>query len=171
MWETKGWLVREPMNEDEVRTLTDQARMMYNELEERRKADGDLMRKAYSKGGAAVGKKSFAFQTHYEELRRKNDQLVHMWRQGVSPTDKRILAEAAHVLIGYRKRHGKRSRMFLASTDASTFVPYAGECGTSRPITDEIEKRFGVECEWPKEVLQEAKQILGRKLLAQYSVK
>jgi hypothetical protein len=84
----------------------------------------------------------------YRESRRQIP-LKRPRRKPVGERDKKILAEAVYILERYRKREAV---MFLASTDCH-FSPVRG-VRTITTVTDEIEKRFGIVCDWPDKVLE-----------------
>jgi len=146
-------LLREPMDEQEVVRLTNEAHSMYNDLSRRVRTDYDIKGEAYRRAGGSTGMKQMMFQTHYEELCRQNYQLARLVRTPASPTDKRILAEAAHLADYYRRKEGRDFVMFIASCDSNNFSPANSPFGRSTPVTDEIYARFGVKCAWPREIV------------------
>jgi hypothetical protein len=145
-------LLREPLDESEVVRLTDAVYFMYREMTSHVRSDYDMKGEAYRRAGGSQAMKKTMFQTHYEELRKQNYQLERLVRTPASPTDKRILAECAHLAEYYAHKEGKGSVMYLASCDSNNFSPAHSEFGLSSTLTDEIFARFGVKCNWPKEI-------------------
>ena len=154
MRQLRNLLLREPIDESEVlrHSLTVQA--MYSELALQVRNDKEMKEEASRRkqGGGSSGMRQVMFQSHYEELRKRNYQLERLVRTPASPTDKKILAEAAHLTEYYTRREGRGFIMYLASCDTNNFSPAQSEFGLSEPVTNEIYSRFGIRCDWPKEI-------------------
>lgn len=84
----------------------------------------------------------------YDQYRKRYHQLLKLKEQPVEESDKRILAEAVY-LFNHYKQSNSAVKMYLASTDYH-FSPFDSE----GEITEEIQKKFGIVCDWPDKIAQ-----------------
>lgn len=142
-------LLREPVLDEERDKILPEVSRMYHELESRDligdvKERAKWMSKYVPEWFRKTAEKIYRDQLFVES--RKQIPLKRLQKKPVSETDKKILSEAVCIFKRYKK-HG--TVMFLASTDHH-FSPVRG----IRTLTDEIEKRFGIICDWPDKVLE-----------------
>jgi hypothetical protein len=149
-------LLREPCDETMLieSGLNHEVYEFYKGLERRALSEAMIVDMAYRQRGASSNRmKQLVFEAQIERLKKENAQLVRLKSHHASPTDIKILAEAIHIKRHYNER-GQEPIFLLASTDSNNFVPANSEFGISRPITEEIFKRYGIECDWPSEIFK-----------------
>jgi hypothetical protein len=145
-------LLREPCDEEALMEINDEVYHMYKGLEARAMNEVQLTDQAHRDIIASSAKMRRAiFDAHFLILRRDNAQLLRLKEHHASPSDIKILAEAIHLKRRYEDS-GNPQHMLLASTDSNNFVVYHSKYGPSRTVTDEIEHRYGVICDWPAEI-------------------
>lgn len=150
-----AFLQREPVDPYNVAVWFTQVTRMYEELEEKAKK---LKKVAYLKAKAVpprIRRMADWFKIYKTNDIRANAQLYNLLLKKVEPEDQKILAEACYLLNLYKATEGKAVSLFIASTDHH-FSPARrpGWVVESRQVTDEIEKRFGVVCDWPKRIYE-----------------
>lgn len=95
----------------------------------------------------------------YEDQVRSEKK--HLDRFSTGDKDKRILAEAAYLADTYHAGYGRDVSIFLASSDTRFFSPFRESGGvTHRFISDEIQTRFGIVCDWPSLVAKDVAPLL-----------
>ena len=146
-----AFLQREPVDPYVVAIWFTQVTMMYEELE---KVAEKLEKVAYLKAKAVppkIRRMADWFKIYRTSDIRANAQLYNLLLKKVEPEDQKILAEACYLLNLYKATEGKAVSLYIASTDHH-FSPARklGGVVESRQVTDEIEKRFGIVCNWPK---------------------
>lgn len=134
---------------------------MYDELS----AKAETLPKTAAAKASAVPSK-FRKATDWFDVYRTQDeqehaQIMNLIIKPIEEVDKRILAEAAYLLNSIYKGETKDASLFFASTDHH-FSPVRrkGWLIEGREVTDEINKRFGVICDWPDQVLKEVSKRL-----------
>lgn len=80
--------------------------------------------------------------------------------KGPGEMDMRILAESAYLCEYYKSNFEDGVRVYLASCDTKFFSPYRKENIESRIVTDEIQQRFNVICDWPYQIAKEVRNNL-----------
>ena len=103
--------------------------------------------------------KKFAYKLYKEQDQLSMKQLTNLLENPVDKIDKIILAEAACLNKLYKETIPDDVEFILVSTDRH-FSPYRKEGFESKQVTNEIEKRFGIVCEWPYQVAQELQKTL-----------
>jgi primosomal protein N'' len=83
----------------------------------------------------------------YEQYKKRYKQLLKLKSEPVEESDKTILCEAICLLNNYRKTIDPNIKMYLTSTDYH-FSPY----NSKGEITEQIQKKFQIVCDWPDEV-------------------
>jgi hypothetical protein len=146
-------LLREPVLGEERDKTFPEVSKMYYDLESK-EVIGDV--KEVAKAMAQYAPPRFRktaegiYRDQLFEESQRQIPLKRLRRKPVGERDKKILAEAVYILERYKKREA--ITMFFASTDCH-FSPVRG-VRTMTTVTDEIEKRFGIICDWPDRVLQ-----------------
>lgn len=148
-------LQREPVDPYVVTIWFTQVIKMYEDLEE---AANKLEKVAYMKYQAVptrIKRMADWFEIYRTDDKRANAQLYNLLMKKAEPEDQKILAEACYLLNLYKATEGKEVSLYVASTDHH-FSParMQGWAVESRQVTDEIAKRFGVICDWPKNVYE-----------------
>ena len=148
-----AFLQREPVDPYIVAVWFTQVTRMYEELEQ---AAEKLDKVAYVKTQAVpprIRRMADWFKIYRTSDIRANAQLYNLLLKKVEPEDQKILAEACYLLNLYKDIEGKAVSLYIASTDHH-FSPARkpGWVVESCQVTDEIEKRFGVICDWPKRI-------------------
>lgn len=142
-------LLREPISPVETSKKFIHVTYMCNELEQRAR---DLPKKATVKAELAPrGLKGMAFGIYRTQDQLLNAQLMNILIRPIEDSDKLILAQAAYFLDLYKQAEGKKISLFIASTDHH-FSPFRRGRLESRQVTDEIESRFGIKCDWPDQI-------------------
>lgn len=145
-------LLREPCDEEALMELNNEVYHMYKGLEARAMTEGQLIDQAHRDIMASSSKmRKTIFDAHCMLLRQENVQLLRLKRHHASPTDIKILAQAIYIKRRYATS-GTNEHVLLASTDSNNFVPAHSIYGLSRTVTDEIERRYGIVCDWPFEI-------------------
>ena len=148
-----AFLQREPVESDKVAIWFTQVVNMYTELLELAKSH----EKTASLKAQLVPKKirrmADWFEIYRTDDQRRHAQLFNLLTKKVETDDQIILAEACYLLNLYRQIEGKNVFLFIASTDHH-FSPVRRKdwAFESRQVTDEIEKRFGITCDWPDHI-------------------
>lgn len=83
----------------------------------------------------------------YEQYKKRYKQLLKLQNEPVEESDKTILCEAICLLDYYRKTINPDTKMYLSSTDYH-FSP----CDSAGEITEQIEKKFHIVCDWPEKI-------------------
>jgi len=156
-----AFLQREPVDPYDVAVWFTQVTRMYEELEQ---AANKLENLAYLKTQAVppkIRKMADWFEIYRTDDIRINAQLYNLLFKKVETEDQKILAEACYLLNLYKATEGKDVSLYVASTDHH-FSPARkpGWVVESRQVTDEIKKRFGIVCDWPKQIYE----IVSKKL-------
>ncbi len=152
-------LLREPIDNDELvkGKYFDDVYKMFKALESRALTEPQIIDQAHRQigGASSSGMRNVEFSALIEKMKRDNAQLAKLARVHASPTDIRILAEAAYLARFYEKQLSQNPfTMIMASTDSNNFVPCNTSLGPSSAVTDEIRSRYKVVCQWPKEVFE-----------------
>lgn len=150
-------LLREPCDEKALPDLNDEVYQMFRGLERRCLTERDIIDIAHHRiGGTTATMRRYMFNTQIALLKKDNAQLQRLKSAHASPSDIKILAEATQIKRRY-EANGQKLHFLLASTDTNNFSPANSPHGPSRPVTDEILRRFGIECDWPQEILKKYK--------------
>lgn len=148
-------LQREPVESDKVAIWFTQVVNMYDELVEQ--AEG--LEKTAALRAKLVPRRIRRMADWFEIYRtddvRQNAQLFNLTVKEVEIEDKIILAEARYLFNLYKQTERERVSVFIASTDHH-FSPVRRKTWAfeSRQVTDEIEKRFGIICDWPDRIYE-----------------
>lgn len=146
-------LQREPVESDKVSIWFMQVVTMYDALA--KKAEG--FEKTAALKASLVPKRIRRMADWFEIYRtddvRQNAQLYNLTVKEVETEDKIILAEACYLFNLYKQTEEERVSVYVASTDHH-FSPVRRKTWAfeSRQVTDEIEKRFGIICDWPDRI-------------------
>ena len=84
-------------------------------------------------------------------------QVIALRKSLPSQYDVLFLAQAIS-LKSYFKSSGQNVAMYLTSCDTLLSPKWMPGGIQSRPITDEIARRFGITCDWPRPVTSELKK-------------
>lgn len=136
-------LQREPVSQIEKERYYPEVSIMYNDLQNiARTLDmNHLINANVTRRYRAIIRREV-----YEQYKKRYKQLLKLKREPVEESDKRILCEAISLLKIYQ-RTNPNIRMYLASTDYH-FSPSNSE----GQITQQIEKKFQITCDWPDKV-------------------
>jgi len=157
-------LQREPVESDKVAVWFTQVAKMYKELKDMAQERKNLKETASMKA-QAVPKKVRKYENWYRiylrDERRRHAQLLNLLKKDVEAEDQIILAEACYLFNLYKQIEGKDVSFFIASTDHH-FSPVRrkGWAFESRQVTDEIEKRFGIICDWPDRIYERVSKLV-----------
>lgn len=148
-------LRREPVESDKVAVWFTQAVRMYEELEETAKS---LPKVAWLKRQTVpktIRKMADWFKIYRTDDVRQHAQLYNLLVKEVETEDQIILAEASYLFNLYKQTEEERVSLFITSTDHH-FAPVRRKTWAfeSRQVTDEIEKRFGIICDWPDRIFE-----------------
>jgi len=149
------FVVREAIPPSEKGKWLPKVEDMYKDLlEQANSLDIGAIARSRSEGSSPRYKKT-AYKLIRKDVAMQNRQLLRLRKKSAEPTDKEIIAEAAYLSQHYREIGPYK--LFLSSCDLAISPQ-----GSSRIVTDEILKRFRVECDWPaavaKKLLQELKE-------------
>ena len=136
-------LQREPVPEIEKERCYPEVSIMYSQLQDQAKQlDIDQIINA---NVAQHYQKTIRYEV-YGQYQKRYKQLLKLKNEPVEESDKRILCEAISLLKLYQQSI-PNVRMYLASTDYH-FSPSDSE----GEITQQIEKRFQITCDWPDKI-------------------
>ena len=146
-------LQREPIEPSVVAVWYMQIVKMYEELVASAKSHEKTAAIRASLVPKPIRKMADWYEIYKTDDQRRHAQLFNLLRKEVEPDDQRILAEACYLLNLYKQVEGKNISLFMASTDHH-FSPVRGKYWAfeSNQVTEEIEKRFGVICDWPDRI-------------------
>ena len=152
-----SWLVCEPIDPEESEKLRGKVDEMYTELT---KMARDHPKTASQKTDLVPkGFRALAFDIYVYQDQLLIGQMNNLLTKPIEETDIKILAEAAYLNRLYKATMPAPVKFMLASTDRH-FSPYRKEGLESNKVTLEIEKRFGIVCDWPHQVAQELQKTL-----------
>jgi len=146
------FLLREPIDPLQKSVWFVAITEMFEKLKERAE-EIDPQDIAYRRAGTQSSKRLVrtAYEVFLEQENQRFAQLKRLLDSRKEPDkiDKEILAEAAYLNCFYKQTEGEIT-MFLATTDLTLSpIPYTIE---SRIVTDEIQKRLSVVCDWPDRI-------------------
>jgi len=149
------FLQREPVESDKVAVWLIQVTKMYEELTEMAETHEKTAALKTRAVPARIKKMADWFEIYRTDDQRRHTQLFNLLRKEVESDDKIILAEACYLLNLYKQVEGKNVVLFMSSTDHH-FSPVRrkGWAFESRQVTEEIEKRFGIICDWPDRIFE-----------------
>ena len=146
-----SYLLREPVDPEEVSRNFNKVTEMYEELTKKAK---NLPKPAALLTEAVSPKfRKLAFKIYKTQDEIINSQLTNLLRDPPDNTDKTILAEAIYLFKLYKQTEGKKLTFFIASTDHH-FSPVRKKGLESRGVTDAIRDKFGIICDWPYQITQ-----------------
>jgi hypothetical protein len=109
---------------------------------------------AYHQGANQTpGMRKMMHDVQVQNLQQQNQQYLRLKQFSASPSDIKILAEAIQIKRRYEGQ-GLKHNFLLASTDSNNFCPATSRYGPSRPVTDEIMRRYGIDCDTPSEIFK-----------------
>lgn len=157
------YLVREPVDEDAVKSNYQFVDKIYEELA------GEAIRRGYMERryerwteAAARRFKRLARDIYKEREIKEDFQLFHLIKKPVETSDKFILSEAVYLFQLHYRMEEEMVAFYLASTDHH-FSPKRWIGGIeSREVTNRIEQKFGIVCDWPQQIKKLATETLTR---------
>jgi len=159
----RSYLLREPVDEESVHSNYSFVDKMYQELEEEAVLRTVEFRARKWTELAARRFRPLAARIYKEQQQREDRQLINLIREEVEPSDKRILSEAIYLRMLYDRSETEPVTFYMASTDHH-FSPCRSPGGLeSRQITDRIEKKFEIICDWPQQIRQLAQRTLSQR--------
>lgn len=143
------YCIREPVEEEDITPIYDQVFNMYAEL----------MKEAIKLPNPAGFRSSLsprqirrlAYNLYKSQDEKENAQLLHLIRKPVEDSDMRILSHAVYLLNTFIQSEGAAIRFFLASCDYH-FSPIRRDPIISKQVTEYIDQRFGIECDFPDQI-------------------
>ncbi len=158
MRELTHQLVREPIDIDSESKWFVKVCDMYNDLIDQAN-QVNPQDQAYQRASvASTGFRRTAYEIYKKQEEINILQLMRLIYDPPSETDERILAQAILLFNFYKQTIGTDVLFILASTDTH-FSPVRVKGGqASTVITDEIEKRFGVVCDWPYQIIERLRE-------------
>lgn len=149
-----AFLLREPVPEHERNRLFQRVSDFYRRMQALgRRIDTDTMVRQLTYLAPKRLRRQ-AEQIYRAQFEKGEKSILRLVRKPVDETDRLILAEAIYLLCRYRADQ-KDFALYLASTDQH-FSP-AITNGEDRTLTEEIEKTFGIVCDWPNKILERLK--------------
>ncbi len=148
------YLIKEPVDENEVSRLYYRVDSFYGELrdEAQRIAEKLEIQKDMRVELTPRKYKNFMRGIYSQQDRWPYAQLLNLIvYKDVEPNDKRILSEVIYLHRIYRSLLGSDLKSYIASTDYH-FSPIREDGKISSYISDEIERRFDIICNWPDEI-------------------
>lgn len=134
-------LQREPVQQSDIARYYSDVTVMYNELQNTaKKLDINQIINA----NVTSRYRGTIRHELEEQYKKRYKQLHKLQNESVEESDKTILCEAICLLDNYRKTINPDIRMYLSSTDYH-FSP----CDSMGEITEQIEKKFHIVCDWP----------------------
>ncbi len=137
-------LQREPVLQSDKTQYYSDVTIMYNELQNTAK---NLDIEQIINANVTSRYRGAIRHELHEQYRKRYKQLHKLQNEPVEESDKTILCEAICLLSNYRKTMNSDIKMYLSSTDYH-FSP----CDSMGEITEQIEKRFHIICDWPDKI-------------------
>lgn len=141
-------LQREPVSQAERDRCYPDVSIMYNELQ---KIANKLDINQLINANVTQRYRGTIRHEVFEQYKKRYKQLLKLKSEPVEESDKEILCEAMSLLHIYQ-RSNPSTRMYLASTDYH-FSP----CDSEGEITELIERRFQIICDWPDQIAERLK--------------
>ena len=151
--EIRDYLVREPIHPVQESKIFLQVTNMYEELKKEAQSLNP-QNLAYEQAGVApIGYKTIAYEIYKDQRNVEGAQLINLLYNPPGDNDKLHLSGAIYLNNLYKQMESKDITFYFASTDhhfSPMRFPGAKE---SRKVTDEIERRFGIICDRPQQIL------------------
>jgi len=142
--ENMAILQREPIPEEDKNKNLEHVDQMYEELKDSIEVSPEEYAEMLVRMFGPRRLKGTVYKIYREQYEKRTRQVRRLQDKPVEPVDKEILTEAVYLKSLY-----KEEKFFFASTDHH-FSPCRFPDGSeSRIVTDEIKRRFDIDCDWP----------------------
>lgn len=148
------YLIKEPIDENEVNRIYRHVDSFYGDLRNRAKSIAKKLEMQKDMRVRATPReyKKLMREVYSQQDRWPYAQLLNLiLYKDVEPNDKWILSQVIYLHRIYRQLFGSDLKSYIASTDYH-FSPIRKDGRPSSYISDRIKSRFDIICNWPDEI-------------------